>query len=298
MTAHVSPPPEADPDRLRARVAALRADPATEPKLLAIALNDLSGLLYGQGESEEADAIAEEALVTARRGMAQAPDATRFILVSAEINHAGGRLRRGDVEGAAAGLIAATEIFQAGGEAGLPYLGPMVEALHRAGLAFADFERWDLALRMRRLTVDLFGDKPPGAAVQILALTLTQAASVADDPATAVILAEEAVGLARLLRREGGEQDDSLRLLLAQTLGTLAGCRHRAGANQAGLEAALEAVDLLHALVPGNPLAAVPSLVATLESLERILTALGLAEQAEVVAAQLTTLQESLARLS
>ncbi|MFD2233834.1 hypothetical protein [Phaeospirillum tilakii] len=299
MTAHPSVPPEADPAALRARLAALRAAPATPPRALAQTLNELSGVLYGLNQSDEADRLAAEAVGAARAGMAEDPDATRFVLVAAEINHAGGRLRQGAIEDAAAGLATAADTFRAGGEAGRPFLGAMVEALHRAAQAFADFERWDLALDMRRRTVDLFGETPPGAAVQILALTLIQSAvGPGLDPARAVSHAEEATGLARLLRREGGETDQGLRLLLAQALGTLAGCRHRAGQDSSGLEAALEAVELLHALVPDNPLAAVPSLVATLESLGAILDSLGLAEQAASVAGQLATLQDSLARMN
>lgn len=288
---------EADIEFLRTAVAACRADPAAAPKSLASALNDLAGRLYALDRVDEALVVSNEAVETAGRAMTLSPDSVRYVLVSALINRAGGWLRQGNAGQTADGLAEATEIFRQGGEAGQPYLGPMIEALHRASLAFSEVGLWDLAVRMRRLMLDLFGDAPPAPAVQILALTLVQASNAAterDETALAPVLAEEAVGLARLLvQAEAG----GFRLLLAQSLGNYAGCLHRAGRSGDGLEAALEAVDLLHTLVPDNPLAAVPSLVLTLESLSAILTSLGLPEQAASVESQLEVLRDNLSRL-
>jgi tetratricopeptide (TPR) repeat protein len=288
---------EADIEFLRNAVATCRADPTAAPKALASVLNDLAGRLYALDRVEEALGVSDEAVEAAARAMELSPDSARYVLVSAQINRAGGRLRQGDAVLAAEGLAEATDIFRRGGEAGQPYLGPMIEALHRASLAFSEVGLWDMAVRMRRLTLDLFGEAPPAPAVQILALTLVQAsnaAAIRDEAAMALVLAEEAVGLARLLSRT---EPGGFRLLLAQSLGTLAGCLHRVGRSGDGLDSALESVDLLHTLVPDNPLAAVPSLVLTLESLSAILSALGLGEQAASVEAQLDVLRDSLARL-
>ncbi|CCG40059.1 hypothetical protein [Magnetospirillum molischianum] len=288
---------EADIEFLRTAVASCRADPTAAPKTLASALNDLAGRLYGLDRLDEALVVSDEAVEAAKLAMVDSPDSARYVLVSAQINRAGGWLRQGDVVQAGEGLAEAADIFRQGGAAGQPYLGPMIEALHRAALAFSEIGHWDLAVRMRRLTLDLFGEAPPAPAVQILSLTLVQASNAAagrDEAALALVLAEEAVGLARLLTQtEAG----GFRLLLAQSLGNLAGCRHRVGKAEEGLASALEAVDLLHALVPDNPLAAVPSLVLTLESLSAILTSLGLTDQAASVEAQLEVLRDSLARL-
>jgi len=288
---------EADIDFLRTAVATCRADPTAAPKTLASALNELAGRLYALDRVDEALAVSDEAVEAAGRAMELSPDSARYVLVSAQINRAGGRLRQGDAGRAAEGLAEAADIFRQGGEAGQPYLGPMIEALHRASLAFSEVGMWDLAVRMRRLTLDLFGDAPPTPAVQILALTLVQASNAAaerDEAAMALVLAEEAVGLARLLVQT---EPGGFRLLLAQSLGNHAGCLHRVDRSGDGLESALEAVDLLHALVPDNPLAAVPSLVLTLESLAAILTSLGLTEQANSVESQLEVLRDSLSRL-
>jgi len=288
---------EADIEFLRSAVATCRADPSAPPKALAAALNELAGRLYALDRVDEALVISEEAVQAAARATELSPESARYVLVSAQINRAGGRLRQGDVHSAAEGLAEATETFRQGGPAGQPYLGPMIEALHRASLAFSEVEQWDMAVRMRRLTLDLFGEAPPAPAVQILALTLVQASNAAAgraEPALALVLAEEAVGLARLLSRT---EPGGFRLLLAQSLGNLAGCLHHSGRSGDGLDAALESVDLLHALVPENPLAAVPSLVLTLESLAAILVALGLGEQAASVEAQLGVLRDSLSRL-
>lgn len=287
---------EADIEFLRNAVATRRADPSVSPKALTAALNDLAGRLYALDRVEEALAVSDEAVETAGRAMALAPDSARYVLVSAQINRAGGLLRQGEVQRAAEGLAEATAVFRDGGEAGQPYLGPMIEALHRAALAFSEIGAWGLAVRMRRLTLDLFGETQPAPAVQILALTLIQAANAAlpDEAAMALVLAEEAVGLARLLSRT---EPGGFRLLLAQSLGTLAGCLLRVGRAGDGLESALESVDLLHGLVPENPLAAVPSLVLTLESLAAILSALGLSDQAVSVQSQLDVLRDNLARL-
>jgi len=288
---------EADIEFLRTAIATCRADPAATPKSLASALNDLAGRLYALDRVEEALAISDEAVEAAGRALALDPESARYVLVSAQINRAGGLLRQGNAAKAAEGLAEATDIFRQGGAAGQPYLGPMIEALHRASLAFSEIAEWDLAVRMRRLTLDLFGEAPPTPAVQILALTLVQASNAAaerEESAMALVLAEEAVGLARLLVKT---EPGGFRLLLAQALGNYAGCLHRVGRDGDGLDFALEAVDLLHALVPHNPLAAVPSLVMTLESLGAILTALGLAEQAASVEAQLVVLRDSLSRL-
>ena len=60
---------------------------------------------------------------------------------------------------------------------------------------------------------------------------------------------------------------------------------------------ALEAVNLFHEAVNGDPAAAVPSLVLTLGSLSSILTTLGLPDQAAIVDEQRSGLQATMESL-
>ena len=273
----------------------------------AAALNPGWGGGGAAGRPAAAVAAAEEAVALGRRAIETRPDDARFVLISALINRAGGRLRVGDIAAAVEGLEEAARLFQGAGPSGLPFLGSMVEALHQAALAFAELALWPHAVTMRRLIVDLFGESVPQPAVQMLVLTLVQGARVAAQAEDAPLFpglawAEEAVGLARMLARPAAPDEpppgDSPSLLLAQAWGGRAVWRHGAGDSPGGLQHALEAVDLLHGVVGHDPVAAVPTLILTLESLAGILRALGLDDQAATVEGQQQVLRASLDRLS
>jgi tetratricopeptide (TPR) repeat protein len=278
--------------------AMVEAEPATFTVHLASALNNLSNRLVEVERFDEAAAAGDSAVKLAGEAMAAKPDEARFVLVSALVNQAGRLLGAGDTAEAVKRLIAAVEAFREAGDAAAPFLGPMIEALHRAAIAFTELGLWGEALDTRRLTVYLFGD--PGApppVVHLLALTLQQAALAlgrGGNPAEALKCADEAVQLARQLIAVDAEQYKGF---LAQALGTLAGARQATGQPKEGLDVALEAVNLFHEVVHLDPAGAVPALIVTLENLAAILTTLGLAEQADTVIAQRDQLRGTLEEL-
>lgn len=285
-------------DTVTEAVALYRAMVEVEPDSfrvhLASALNNLSNRLDDVGKGDEANAAGIEAVTEARLALASRPDQARFVLVSGLINQAGKRMRGGDIHGSFSELAEAVETFRAGGDSGLPYLGSMIEALHRSAMAFGEIGMWGEAVDTRRLMVGLFADGPPSAMVHLLALTLQQASlAMAGEGRLDIALscADESVELARLLF-----ENDSVafKLFLAQALGNQAGRRHQAGDNSGGLDVALEAVNLFHEAVDGDPAAAVPSLILTLGSLSAILTGLGLPDQAAIVDEQRAGLQQTL----
>jgi tetratricopeptide (TPR) repeat protein len=268
-----------------------QAQPDAYAAQLASLLNSQSALLAEAARLEEARAVGDEAVDLAGRAMETQPDKVRFVLVSSLINLAGLRMRGGDIAGTAAELDRAVEVFRAGGEAGQPFLGSMVDALHRAAMAFGEIGRWSEAIAARRMLCRLFGETPPSAVIQLLALTLQQASAalaVGGQAEAAVILAVEAVELAR------GLAGPDNALPLAQALGNLAGRCLDVGQLKEGLDRALEAVDLFHVVVTTDPVHAVPSLIVTMDSLTAILTALDLPEQAGLVREQRAQLQQTL----
>lgn len=271
-----------------------QAQPESYAVQLASLLNSQSNLLAEASHLDEAQAVGADAVLHARQAMEGRPDQARFVLVSSLINLAGLKMRRGDTSGTVDELAQAVGVFRAGGEAGKPFLGSMVEALHRAAMAFSEIGLWSEAIDTRRLLIGLFGDTPPAAVVQLLALTLQQASAAlaaAGQTDKALAHASEAVDLARMLFKA----DQAVhRLALAQAMGNMAGRCHDAGRFKEGLDRSLEAVDLFHEVVGTDPLHAVPSLIVTLDSMAAILTALGLPDQAATVREQRTQLQETL----
>lgn len=282
-------------------VALYRAMAGVEPEgfriHLASALSALGNRLDEVGDVEQAQAAGAECMAEARLAMSSRPGQARFILVSAMINQAGKRMRAGDIHGSFGELAEAVEMFNAGGDAGLPYLGAMIEALHRSAMAFAELDMWGEAVDTRRLMLGLFPDGPPSAMVHLLALTLQQASLAmagAGRLDVALTCADESVELARLLFDKDPEE---FKLFLAQSLGNQAGRRHQCADHSGALDVALEAVNLFHEAVNGDPAAAVPSLVLTLGSLSSILTTLGLPDQAAIVDEQRRGLQATMESL-
>ena len=264
---------------------------------LASALNSLSNRLDEAGDADGAGAAEEQSLAEARLAMSSRPDQARFIMVSTMISQASKRMRGGDIHGSFTQLAEAVEMFNSGGKAGLPYLGSMIEALHRSAMTFAELKMWGEAVDTRRLMLGLFPEGPPSAMVHLLALTLQQAslAMVGEGRLDiALTCADESVELARLLFDKDPEE---FKLFLAQALGHQAGRRHQADDHSGGLDVALEAVNLFHEAVNGDPAAAVPSLILTLGSLSSILTTLGLPDQAAIVDEQRSGLQKTMEAL-
>lgn len=271
-----------------------QVQPDSHAVQLASLLNSQSNLLAEASHLEEAMAIGADAVAHARRAMDGNPDQARFVLVSSLINLAGLKMRGGDTAGTVDELAQAVAVFRDGGTAGQPFLGSMVEALHRAAMAFTEVGLWAEAIETRRLLIGLFGETPPAAVVQLLALTLQQASvalAIAGHADQALVHADEAVDLARRLFRADGTAH---RLTLAQAVGNLAGRNHDAGRLKVGLDLSLEAVDLFHEVVGTDPVHAVPSLIVTLDSMAGILAALGLPDQAATVREQRAQLQETL----
>ncbi|MBI3445675.1 MAG: tetratricopeptide repeat protein [Magnetospirillum sp.] len=271
-----------------------QAQPESYAVQLASLLNSQSNLLAEASHLEEALAVGNEAVSHARVAMDLRPDQTRFVLVSSLINLAGLKMRGGDTAGTVNELAHAVEVFRDGGTTGQQFLGSMVEALHRAAMAFTEIGMWGEAIDTRRLLLGLFPENPPAAVVHLLILTLQQASvalSGAGRTEDALVCANEAATLARALY----EADPTAhRLALAQALGNLAGRNHDLGRLKEGLDLALEAVDLFHEVVGSDPVHAVPSLILTLETLAGILTSLGLSEQAATVDEQRRQLQQTL----
>jgi len=295
----LSPEQDADLTRLAAAVADLRQrcaeDPSGTAGSLAATLGEWSRLLAVAGRLDEARAAAEDSVAVGRAAMAHDAERGRFILVAALIARAGGHVRDGEPDQAIEGLSEAVTLFRGAGEAGLPFLGGMIEALHQAALAFSELGAWGQAVALRRLIAELFA-APPAAAVHMLVLTLVQGARAAETQATlfpGLAWAEEAVALAVPL----AEQDpEGANLLLAQAMGGLAAWRHQAGDDASALRAALDSVELLQGEVPRQPAAVIPTLILVLDTLVEILSALGLTEQAATVREQGAVLRASLDR--
>lgn len=274
-----------------------RVEPQSFRVHYASALNNLSNRLAENGRGEDSRAIGGEAVIEARAALEDRPDQARFVLVSALINQAGRRLTAGECAGSAADLTSAVEAFREGGAAAAPFLGSMIEALHRSAMAFAQVGQWAEAIDTRRLLVELFPEGAPPQVIHLLALTLQQASLAltregrGDD---ALSCADEGLELARLLVDVDAGQ---YKLFLAQSLGTQAGGRYAVGDLQGGLDVALEAVGLFHETVHIDAGAAVPALILTLETLESILTALNLPDQAATVAGQREQLRQTLEQM-
>lgn len=267
------------------------ADPEGYRTGLASALNNLSNCLAETARHDEAAAACDEAVALARQAASQRPDQGRYVLVSALINLAGRHMRGGDIDATLGALAEAVEVFRGGGAAGIPYLGPMIEALHSAALAFGEIGRWTEAVAARRLMVGLFPEAPPAAALHLLALTLHQSSQAAlrdGDIGPAGEAADEATLLARALYSGDAA---AYGLFLAQSLGHQAGCLHRLGQSALGLDAALEAVGLFQAAMAAEPTTVIPSLILTLDSLMAILTELDLPEQAASIREQRAQMQ-------
>jgi tetratricopeptide (TPR) repeat protein len=269
-------------------------DPNSFRLHLASALNALSNRLDEAGDRDRAGAACDEAVAEARQAVAARSDQARFVLVSCLINQAGKHLREGD-SGRCLDVLAESVVkFRDGGVAGTPYLGTMIEALHRASMAFSEIGQWAEAIDVRRLMVGLFGDAQPPAMVHLLALTQHHASlAMAGENRTGDALAQanDSVDLARILY---DKEPEEYQLFLAQTLGNQAGRRHQSGDTPGGLDAALEAVNLFHVVVERDPAAAVPSMILTLGNLSAILTSLDMAEQAAIVDEQRSQLQQTL----
>lgn len=264
---------------------------------LASALNNLANRLSEAGSLEDSSAAVTEAVSQSHEAMKTKPDLARFVLVSSLINLAGKFMRDGNAESCLNQLAEAAEVFKAGGVAGIPFLGPMIEALHRASMAFAEVNLWGEAVDTRRLMIGLFPDGPPPAMVQLLTLTLQQASlSMAGEGRVDVAIqcADESVELAQLLFDKDPVE---YKLVLAQALGNQGGRRHQAGNTHAALDVVLESINLFHQVVNSDPAAAVPSLILTLGTLSSILTELGMMDQAAVVDEQKANLQKTLESL-
>jgi tetratricopeptide (TPR) repeat protein len=272
-----------------------------EPKqfmtALAASLNSFSTRLDECERHDDAGVCGGEAVALAKQAMEEDADRARYVLVSALVNQAGRRLREGDKTGVVAELESAVQFFVEGGEAGEPFLGPMIEALHRTAMSFAELGLWQEAVQTRRMLCTLFGNEVPPQIVHLLALTQSQAAlalSRDGKAEEALELSAEAVAVGRVLHENDA---DAYGLYLAQALGSLAGRLHEAGKSEPALEIALEAVNLFQDCAEKDPENAVPSLVLTLESLVGILSSQGLTEQAETVKRQHGDLQKSLETL-
>lgn len=262
-------------------------DSATFGVHLASALNNLSNRLSDTGCDDEARLVGDEAFALARSAVADKPNEARFVLVSTLMNQSGRSWRAGDSARAIAEMAGAVDLFRDGGEALMPFLGVMVDALHRNGMALTEAGRWDEAVAVRRMTADVFpADNIPAPVHHLLALTLQQAAyakSRDGAPGAALPLVEEAAELARGLSAHGPEQ---YRLFLAQSLANLASRQHEAHADEQALEAAVEAVNVFQEVAHSNPGDAIAPLMSTLETFAAILTSLGHTDQARAILAQ------------
>ncbi len=267
-----------------------QSEPAVFGVHLASALNNLSNRLQESGRDADARRAGGEAVALARAAVAERPDQARFVLVSALMNQAGRAWRDGDAAAALADMEAATVAFAEGGEEMGQYLGVIIEALHRNAMALGEAGLWGEAVAVRRMTGLCFPGGRPSPVDHLLALTLEQAAhalSAAGRAGEGLPLIDEALEIARRLAADDPEH---YRLFLGQTLGNLAGRQYEAGALAEALESALEAVGLFQKVAETDAAEAVLPLSVTLETFAAILTALGQADQAEIVLAQRDTL--------
>lgn len=271
------------------------AQPADFAVALASALDSLSNRLSDLGRDDEGRAAGDEACQLARKAMEVSPDQARFALVSALMNQSGRSWRAGQSLRAIDELGTAVEEFRAGGPALYPFLGTVVDALHRNALALAEAGLWEEAVTVRRMTAKAFpeGQVPPPVH-HLLALTMQQAAfslSRAGRAGEGLPLVEEATEIARSLAELAPQQ---YRLFLAQALANLASRQHEAHADPEALESALEAVNAFQEVAKVDAASAVVPLAATLETFASILATLGYHDQARNVLAQREQLQTAM----
>lgn len=254
---------------------------------LASALNNFSNRLSDLGNDDEARMAGDEAFRLARGALEAKPGEARFVLVSTLMNQSGRSWRAGQSLRAIEEMGTAVELFREGGEDLMPFLGVMVDALHRNAMALSEGQRWEEAVAVRRMTAEVFpADNIPAPVHHLLALTMQQAAFAKSRdgfPGEALPLVEEAADLARGLAAFAPEQ---YRLFLAQALANLASRQHEAHADEEALEAAVEAVNVFQEVAKINPAEAMVPMVATLETFAAILTTLGHGEQAENILGQ------------
>jgi len=253
---------------------------------LASALNNLSNRLSEVAREADAVAAGDEAVTHARGALERRPDQARFVLVSALLNQAGRAWKSGAVMTALEQMKEATGAFRDGGDAMAPYLGVMVEALHKNALALSEMGMWDQAVAVRRMVATCFPPPVPAPVQHLLALTLDQGAAAlntAGKIALALPMAEEAATVARAL---AGADAGRYMLFLAQTQSNLALLRHQAGGHPEAMEMVLEAISNFQQAAHTNAAATVVPLSATLSIFAAVLTALGHTEQAETVLAQ------------
>ncbi|MGE5478568.1 MAG: tetratricopeptide repeat protein [Bacteroidales bacterium] len=271
------------------------AQPADFAVSLASALNTLSNRLSELGRDDDGRAAGDEAFQLARKAVEVDPDQARFVLVSVLMNQSGRSWRAGQSLRAIEEMGTAVDEFRAGGAALYPYLGTVVDALHRNAMALAEAGRWDEAVMVRRMTAKAFpdGHVPPPVS-HLLALTMQQGAfalSRAGRPGEGLPLVEEAVDIARGLAEAAPEQ---YRLFLAQSLANLASRQHESHADAEALEAALEAVNAFQEVAKVDAASAIVPLAATLETFASILATLGYTDQARNVLAQREQLQAAM----
>ena len=253
---------------------------------LASACNNLSNRLAENGHDEDARLAGEQAVSLARAAISTHPEQGRFVLISALMNQATRLRHDNNVPGALEHLGKAATSFREGGEAMLPYLGIMVESLHRAALELAVADYWLEAVAVRRLTAECFGASMPLPVHHLLALSLEQAAhaiSTAGHPGEALPLIQEAVTIARKLAEENHQ---TYGMFLAQSLSSLAARLHENGTDMDAMQAASEAIALFQKVSESDAAAAVVPLSMTMETFATILTALGHDEQAASVLEQ------------
>lgn len=271
------------------------AQPADFALPLASALNTLSNRLSDLERDEEGRTAGDEAFKLARKAIDINPDQARFVLVSVLMNQSGRSWRAGQSLRAVEEMGTAVDEFRAGGEALYPFLGTVVDALHRNAMTLAETGRWEEAVLLRRMCVKAFpDDHVPSAVSHLLALTLQQAAFVASREGragAALPLVEEAAEIARTLVAAAPEQH---RLFLAQSLANLASRQHEAHADAEALDAAVEAVNVFQEIAQADPASVVVPLVATLETFASILATLGYTEQARNVLTQRDELQATM----
>jgi tetratricopeptide (TPR) repeat protein len=253
---------------------------------LASALNNLSNRLSESDRETDAVTTGGEAVTQARGALEKRPDQARFVLISALLNQAGRAWKNGTVSAALEQMREAAEAFRDGGEAMAPYLGVMVEALHKNALALAEMGLWHQAIDVRRLVATCFPPPVPPPVRHLLGLTLDQGATAmraVGKLAEALPFAEEAMAIGRSLVEADA---DRYTLFLAQMQANLAALRHQSGELGEAMEMVLEAINNFQQAARTNAAATVAPLAATLGIFAEVLTTLGHAEQAATVLAQ------------
>lgn len=254
---------------------------------LAAALNNLSNRLSDLGRDDEGRESAEDAILHAQRAMEAHPEQARFVQVSALMGQSGRSWRGGQSLRAIEELGTAVDIFRDGGDSMNPFLGVVVDVLHRNAMSLSEAGRWEEAIALRRMAVKLFPEEGvPAPVVHLLALTLQQGAMAASREGRAgqsLPMAEEAADLAQDLAEAMPEQYN---LFLAQSLANLATRQHEARADEQAMEAAIEAINAFQAAARIDAASAVLPLASTLETFASILNSLGHTEQARTALSQ------------